>query len=87
MIKNLVIGIFTGFCTWWNMLFVILFVLDGGQVYEKWYAWEHGNGVVLAIQWVAAIIGGIAIFVSLENERIEEKKRWERLARHSKLPK
>ena len=69
MIKNLIIGIFTGFCTWWNMLFVILFILDGGQVYEKWYSWDHGNGVILAIQWIAAVIGGIAIFVSLENER------------------
>lgn len=83
---NIIFGALGGFCTFHTVLWVLNIILMAGGCWEWFWSFECSTNAVLALRIISAIIGGSALFLSLENERWEEEKRYERLKRWQEMP-
>ena len=82
---EVVTGLLTGFLTYWNVRIIWLAILTAGQSMERYFAWQHAEGVLTAFQWMGAVIGGFAIWLGMVADRLEEEARYKKLARWNRI--
>jgi hypothetical protein len=83
---NIILSFCAGFCAFHTILWCLNLVLMIGGCWEWFWSFPCSTNAVLALRIISAIIGGLALFLSLENERLEEEKRYERLKRWQEMP-